>query len=299
MEPYSIVCFRQSKILWKTKPFTTQTLEFGLWTVTRESHLLSISFVRLTQTVHISQWQQSPKGDVSVDEGSFWCYEHDIPYWSKGLRYYQLKTSTKQSLDLNPLCYSCHFLFQTFKVPASTPVGPESWLGEDDVTTFTGISYLGSLKMKKSYLLINESITSLLEKAHPKEFKSIYLEVHPEQIRLIDARDNKILHQHAIPWILKLGVYEEDPRLFGYIVSEARQGEKTRMICHVFRCSRITSSVAATEAIRLGCQATYSDRRDSVRSRKVSFVSSGSNASHESSSPPPSPVDTSDALVGI
>lgn len=180
-------------------------------------------------------------------------------------------------------------------------MGPESWLGDDDVTTFTGISYLGSLKMKKSYLLINESITSLLEKAHPKEFKNIYLEVHTEQIRIIDARDNKILHQHAIPWILLLGVYEEDTRLFGYIVSEARQGEKTRMFCHVFRCSRITSSVAATEAIRLGCQSTYSDRRDSVRSsRRISFISNGSSCgSQESTSPPPTVTEHFDSLVSI
>ena len=180
----------------------------------------------------------------------------------------------------------------------STPVGPESWLGEEDVTTFTGISYLGSLKMKKTYLLINEGITSLLEKAHPKEFQNIFLEVHPEEIRLIDTRDNKILHQHAIPWILKLGVYEEDPRLFGYIVSEARQGEKTRMLCHVFRCSRITSSVAATEAIRLGCQATYSERRDLNRPRRISFNSTSSNGSLESSSSLPRSV-TPDALVCI
>ena len=170
-------------------------------------------------------------------------------------------------------------------------MGPESWLGEDDVTTFSGVSYLGALKVKKSYLLINESITLLLEKAHPKEFKNVFLEVHPEQIRIIDPQDNKILHQHAIPWILLLGLYEEDTRLFGYIVSEARQGEKTRMYCHAFRCSRITSSVAATEAIRLGCQATYSDRRDSVRSsRRISFISNASSRSSSqgsSSSPPP------------
>ena len=175
-------------------------------------------------------------------------------------------------------------------------MGPESWLGEEDITTFTGISYLGSFKVKKTYLLINESITSLLEKAHPKEFKNIYLEVHPGEIRLIDARDNKILHQHAIPWILLLGAYEQDTRLFGYIVSEAPQGEKTRMFCHVFRCGRITSSVAATEAIRLGCQATYSVRRDSVRStRRISFVSDCSSECQGSSSSPP--LDTSDSLV--
>ena len=122
--------------------------------------------------------------------------------------------------------------------------------------------------MKKTYLLINEGITLLLDKAHPKEFQNIFLEIHLEEIRLIDTRDSKILHQHAIPWILKLGVYEEDPRLFGYIVSEARQGEKTRMLCHVFRCGRVTTSVAATEAIRVGCQATYSERRDSARANK-------------------------------
>lgn len=184
-------------------------------------------------------------------------------------------------------------------------MGPESWLGEDDVTTFSGVSYLGALKVKKSYLLINESITSLLEKAHPKEFKNVFLEVHPEQIRIIDAQDNKILHQHSIPWILLLGVYEEDARLFGYIVSEARQGEKTRMYCHAFRCSRITSSVAATEAIRLGCQATYSDRRDSVRSsRRISFISnvSSCSSSQDSSSsppPPPSPSENCGSLVCI
>ena len=155
--------------------------------------------------------------------------------------------------------------------------------------------------MKKSYLLINESITSLLDKAHPKEFKNVFLEVHPEQIRIIDARDNKILHQHAIPWILLLGVYEEDTRLFGYIVSEARQGEKTRMYCHAFRCSRITSSVAATEAIRLGCQATYSDRRGSVRSsRRISFISNESSCSgsqDSASSPPPKQVGSLVCIV--
>lgn len=179
---------------------------------------------------------------------------------------------------------------KTFKVPASTPVGPESWLGDDNVTTFTGISYLGSLKVKKSYLLINESITSLLEKAHPKEFKNTFVEVHSDQIRIADSRDSKIIHQHAIPWILLLGVYDQDTRLFGYIVSDARQGEKTRMICHAFRCSRITTSVAATEAIRLGCQATYSERRDSVRSsRRISFISnSSSGGSLESTSSSPS-----------
>lgn len=53
--------FDRAKYFEKQKPFTTQTLEFGLWTVTRESHLLSISFVRLTQTVHISQWQHLQK----------------------------------------------------------------------------------------------------------------------------------------------------------------------------------------------------------------------------------------------
>ena len=151
--------------------------------------------------------------------------------------------------------------------------------------------------MKKTYLLINEGISSLLEKAHPKEFKTIFLEVQSENIRIIDGRDSKILHEHAIPWILKLGIYEEDPRLFGFIVSEARQGEKTRMLCHVFRCGRVTTSVAATEAIRLGCQATYSERRDSARANKrISFLSSSSNGSQECSGSPPS-SDSSDVVV--
>ncbi|XP_068682779.1 uncharacterized protein [Montipora foliosa] len=185
---------------------------------------------------------------------------------------------------------------KAFNVPISTPVGPGSWLGEKDVTTFSGISYLGSLKMKKTYLLINEGISSLLEKAHPKEFKTVFLEVQSENIRIIDGRDSKILHEHAIPWILKLGIYEEDPRLFGFIVSEARQGEKTRMLCHVFRCGRVTTSVAATEAIRLGCQATYSERRDSARANKrISFLSSSSNGSQECSGSPPS-SDSSDVV---
>ena len=147
---------------------------------------------------------------------------------------------------------------------------------------------------------MNESISLLLEKAHPKEFKNIYLEVRPEEIRLIDAKDNKILHKHAIPWILLLGVYEQDTRFFGYVVSEARQGEKTKMFCHVFRCSRITMSVAATEAIRVGCQATYSDRRDSMRSsRRISFRSDCSSGSQEGSSSPFNSLDTSDSLVCI
>ena len=162
--------------------------------------------------------------------------------------------------------------------------------------------YIGSLKVKKSYLLINQSITALLEKAHPKDFKSIYLEVQPDNIRIIDANNNAVLAHHAIPWILLLGVYEEDKRLFGYIVSEARQGEKTRMYCHAFRCSRVTSSVAASEVIRLGCQASYGDRRESIqrpRRRNSSLVSHSSRGSIESNDgSSPTAVQVPNSLVG-
>lgn len=57
-------------------------------------------------------------------------------------------------------------------------VGLESWLGDDDIIMFIGILYFGLFKVKKLYLLINESIIFFLEKVYFKEFKNIFVEVY-------------------------------------------------------------------------------------------------------------------------
>ena len=170
-------------------------------------------------------------------------------------------------------------------VNACANLGPRLW--PSDVMAFESITYLGCLKVKKSYLVIRDSISALLEKANPKDFKSINLEVHAGEIRLVDTNSETILDKHIIPWILSIGVFDGDSRLFGYIMTEARQGEKTRMFCHAFRCGRITTSVAVTEAIRLGCQAAYTDDKGGSlgrRGRSSNSVSSHGSASESSGS---------------
>lgn len=141
------------------------------------------------------------------------------------------------------------------------------------------------MKVKKSYLVINDSIDTLLDKLHPKDFKPITLKIRPEEILIVDENTHETLHHHSISWVLSLGVFSEDSRLFGYIVTEARQGEKTRMFCHAFRCGRVTASVTATETIRLACQATFAPgRKDSVKSRRNSQRSLRSSTSSDAAS---------------
>ena len=206
------------------------------------------------------------------------------------------------SLDLNRsifevfpryTAFSNLFLFQTLNIyyhsfchqnEAVSPwLKPRVRTGE--VATFDRIAYVGCLKVKKSYLVIKDSIAELLEKVNPKDFKSVSLEVHPGEIRLTETNSDKLLQEHALPWILSIGVFDRDPRLFGYIKTEAKQGEKTRMFCHVFRCGRITTSVTVTEAIRLGCQASYmTDRGNTALNRRRSSNSISSQGSTGESS---------------
>lgn len=163
----------------------------------------------------------------------------------------------------------------------SLPVLP----GEECFTSIPHITYLGCVKVKKSYLVINDSILSLLDQSDPRQFKPITLKIRPEEILIVDESNLNTLHRHSISWVLSLGVFSDDSRLFGYIVTEARQGEKTRMYCHAFRCGRVTASVTATETIRLACQALFSPgRKHSVKSRRDSQRSMRSSVSSDSSS---------------
>ncbi|KAK3749510.1 hypothetical protein QZH41_013482 [Actinostola sp. cb2023] len=169
----------------------------------------------------------------------------------------------------------------------SSPEGtsPSALPGHESFTSIPHITYLGCVKVKQSYLVINDSILALLEKINPRDFKPITLKIRPEEILVVDESNQNTLHHHSISWVLSLGVLAEDPRLFGYIVTEARQGEKTRMFCHAFRCGRITGSVTASETIRLACQATFCPgRKDSVRLRRDSQRSCRSSFSSDVSS---------------
>lgn len=159
------------------------------------------------------------------------------------------------------------------------------WPGDESYTSIPHLTYLGCVKVKKSYLVINDSILALLDQSEPRDFKPITLKIRPEEILVVDESNLNTMHRHSISWVLSLGVFSDDPRLFGYIVTEARQGEKTRMYCHAFRCGRVTASVTATETIRLACQATFSPgRKHSLKSRRDSQRSVRSSCSSDASS---------------
>ncbi|XP_032232507.2 uncharacterized protein LOC116615017 [Nematostella vectensis] len=170
---------------------------------------------------------------------------------------------------------------RSFTLPSPSKADVYARPGDEDFTSIPHITYLGCVKVKKSYLVINDSIATLLDKLSPRDYRPITLKIRPDEIVIVDERTSSILHTHNVAWVLSLGVFNEDSRLFGYIVSEARQGEKTRMFCHAFRCGRVTASVTATETIRLACQAMYSPgRRDSIgRTRRNSTRSNHSSSS--------------------
>ena len=175
-----------------------------------------------------------------------------------------------------------YFLLQSFRLSGSAHLGPENWLEDtDEVQTFNGVTYLGSHKIRKSLLSIKDSMQEILNKVSPKDFRTVSVEVRCSEIHILDGDDETLLGKHLVPWVLSMGVFEEDPRLFGYIVSEAHQGEKTRMYCHAFRCGRTSSAAAVTEAVRVASQATYGARKNSLgsTSRRGSQLSRTSSAS--------------------
>ena len=130
-------------------------------------------------------------------------------------------------------------------------------------TSFTDVIKIGSLKVKKSYLVINDCIRSLLEKTNPKEYRCVSLEITESVLRISNANTGDNEEQHSVPWVLSLGLYNRDGRYFGYIVSKTKNG-KTRMFCHVYKCTRVKISASILEGIRSACQNTLAPSKANV-----------------------------------
>ena len=175
------------------------------------------------------------------------------------------------------------FCLKSFRLANSTHLGPDNWLEDtEEIQTFNGVVYLGSHRIKKSLLSVKDSIQDILNKSNPKDFKAVSVKVHCTEIHILDIDNETTLAKHVVPWVVSMGVFERDPRVFGYIVTEARQGKKTLMFCHAFRCGRVTSAASVTETIRIASQTTYSARKDSIgsiRSRRGSQASRTSTLS--------------------
>jgi len=118
---------------------------------------------------------------------------------------------------------------------------------------YPGIVKIGSVKVKSSLLVINDSIHALLEKVNPKEYYRVDLEIKDSSTLLVTAQSRLKTEEHSVAWILSLGLYNNDGRYFGYIISKTKGG-KTRMFCHVYKCSTVLMSATILEAIRSACQ---------------------------------------------
>ena len=150
---------------------------------------------------------------------------------------------------------------------------------------------IGTLKVKKSYLVINDSIRALLEKINPKEYRVVDLQIKESCVIVTNSESREHFEQHSIPWILSLGLYSEDGRYFGYIVSSTKNG-KTKMLCHVYKCKKVMVSASILEGIRSACQSAltqnqiprYSNSmpRDAFRSRLVTSPDAMSRSSTSS-----------------
>ena len=140
----------------------------------------------------------------------------------------------------------------------SSPDRPKSYYGQlksENQCSYPGIIKIGSLKVKNSLLVINDSIAALLEKVNPKEFYRVDLEIKDSSTLVVTSDSRLKAEEHAIAWVLSLGLYNNDGRYFGYIVSKTKGG-KTRMYCHVYKCSTVMMSATILEAIRSACQNT-------------------------------------------
>ena len=114
--------------------------------------------------------------------------------------------------------------------------------------------------MKNSLLVINDSIHALLEKVNPKEYARVNLEIKDSSTLTVTSESGLKGEEHSIAWILSLGLYNHDGRYFGYIVSRTKGG-KTRMFCHVYKCSNVMMSATILEGIRSACQNTLAPER--------------------------------------
>ena len=157
-----------------------------------------------------------------------------------------------------------------------------------ELESFDDLVYLGSHKVKKSFLVVNDNISSVLDHSDSKEHTVAKIELYKDAIHLKNSKQDRILDIHQLEWILSMGLFDEDRRYFGYISSKAFQGSKTRTTCHVFRCNRVGLASQVMETIRQACQATYLARRgdypSDFRPRTNSSTSTSSEGSISSNS---------------
>ncbi len=158
----------------------------------------------------------------------------------------------------------------------------------NELASFDELVYLGSHKVKKSFLVVNDNISSVLDHRDSKEYIVSKIELYRDAIHLKDSKQDRLLDIHQLEWILSMGLFDEDRRYFGYISSKAFQGSKTKTSCHVFRCNRVGLASQIMETIRQACQATYlartSDYPPDFRSRTNSSTSTSSEESISSNS---------------
>ena len=167
-------------------------------------------------------------------------------------------------------------------------MGTSTCRRRNEIASFDDLVYLGSHKVKKSYLVVNDNISSVLDYRDSKEYTTAKIELYRDAIHLKNSKEDRLLDIHQLEWILSTSLFDEDRRYFGYISSKAFKGSKTRTACHVFRCNRVGMASQIMETIRQACQATYlartSDYPSELRSRTNSNTSTSSEGSISSSS---------------
>lgn len=142
------------------------------------------------------------------------------------------------------------------------PNRANSVYGKSDKSFYhSDIISIGSVKVKKSLLVINDCIQTSLEKINPKEYARVNLEINEDSVLTVTSEAGVKQEEHSIAWILSLGLYNNDGRYFGFIVSRTKGG-KTRMFCHVFKCSTVMMSATVLEGIRCACQNTMVQNRN-------------------------------------
>ena len=167
-------------------------------------------------------------------------------------------------------------------------MGTSGMRRRNELGSFDELVYLGSHKVKKSFLVVNDNISSVLDHSDSKDYTVAKIELYKDAIHLKNSKQDRILDIHQLEWILSMGLFDEDRRYFGYISSKAFQGSKTRTTCHVFRCNRVGLASQIMETIRQACQATYlartSDYPPDFRPRTNSSTSTSSEGSISSNS---------------
>lgn len=101
----------------------------------------------------------------------------------------------------------------------------------------------------------------MLEKEHPKDFRSVDLEVLGSNLVISDNHDDGE-SCHSTPSILSLGVYSKDKRYFGYIITEVSSGKKERTLCYVYRASRNNTAAKIIDSISNSYQAAYAPQTE-------------------------------------